>query len=83
MRQVPRTARGARTRCHTDNACMVEESRVEVQKFVADHLGIELHDLVLIANTDSSYTFRRKSNDSEHVAQVEMGPEGPIVHVTE
>lgn len=62
---------------------MVEETRIEVQKFLADHLGVDLHDLVLVANTDSSYTFRRKSTDNEHVAWVEVGPEGPVVYVNE
>jgi hypothetical protein len=58
---------------------MVSQTRVEVQQFVADHLGVELDDLVLIADSDTSYTFRQKSTDQEHTARVAMGPEGPVV----
>ena len=62
---------------------MVSKTRVEVQQFVADQLGVALEDLVLIADSDTSYTFRQKSTDQEHTAQVAIGPEGPIVLVDE
>jgi hypothetical protein len=58
---------------------MVSQSRVEVQQFVADHLGVELGDLVLIADSDTSYTFSQKSTGQEHTAQIDIGPEGPVV----
>jgi hypothetical protein len=58
---------------------MVSQSRVEVQQFVADQLGVELDDLVLIADSDTSYSFRQKSTDQELTAQVAVGPEGPVV----
>ena len=58
---------------------MVSQTRVEVQQFVADQLGVELDDLVLIAESDTSYTFRQKSTDQEHTARVTIGPEGPVV----
>ena len=57
---------------------MVSQTRVEVQ-FVADQLGVELDDLVLIAESNTSYTFRQKSTDQEHTARVTIGPEGPVV----
>ena len=38
-------------------------------------------DLVLMANTDTPYTFRQKGADQEHTAQVTFGPEGPMVRV--
>ena len=58
---------------------MVSQTRVEVQQFVADQLGVEFDDLVLIAESDTSYTFRQKSTDQEHTARVTIGPEGPVV----
>ena len=58
---------------------MVSQTRVEVQQFVADQLGVELDDLVLIAESDTSYTFRQKSTDQEHTARVTISPEGPVV----
>ena len=58
---------------------MVSQTRVEVQQFVADQLGVELDDLVLIAESNTSYTFRQKSTDQEHTARVTIGPEGPVV----
>jgi hypothetical protein len=58
---------------------MVSQTRVEVQQFVADQLGVELDDLVLIAESDRAYTFRQKSTDQEHTARVTIGPEGPVV----
>ena len=58
---------------------MVSQKRVEVQQLVADHLGVELEDLVLIAESDTSYTFSQKSTGQEHTAQFDMGPEGPVV----
>jgi len=58
---------------------MVSQRRVEVQQFVADQLGVELGDLVLIANTDTSFTFRQKSTDQEHTAEIAAGPQGPVV----
>lgn len=79
---MARDSAGAENGRSQDNPHMVEETRVEVQKYVADYLGVELGDLVLVANTDSSYTFRSKSTDQEHVAEVEVGPEGPVVHVS-
>jgi hypothetical protein len=62
---------------------MVSQSRVEVQQFVADHLGVELEDLVLIADSDTSYTFSQKSTGQEHTAQIDIGPEGPVVILEE
>jgi hypothetical protein len=58
---------------------MVSQTRVEVQQAVADHLGAPLEDLVLIADSDTSYTFRQKSTGEEHTGQIEIGPEGPVV----
>jgi len=58
---------------------MVSQTRVEVQQFVADQLGVEFDDLVLIAESNTSYTFRQKSTDQEHTARVTIGPEGPVV----
>jgi hypothetical protein len=58
---------------------MVSQTRVEVQQFVADQLGVELDDLVLVADSDKSYTFRQKSTDQEHTARVAIGPEGPVI----
>lgn len=58
---------------------MVSQTRVEVQQFVADQLGVDLEDLVLIASTGTSYTFRQRSSDQEHTVHVRIGPEGPVV----
>jgi hypothetical protein len=58
---------------------MVSQTRVEVQQFIADQLGVELDDLVLIAESGTSYTFHQKSTDQEHTARVTVGPEGPVV----
>jgi hypothetical protein len=62
---------------------MVDQTRVEVQQFVADQLGVELDDLVLIAESDTSYTFRQKSTDQEHTARITVSPEGPVVVLEE
>ncbi|MFZ0141829.1 MAG: hypothetical protein WAL70_12155 [Aeromicrobium sp.] len=62
---------------------MVSQTRVEVQQFVADQLGVELDDLVLTEEGDTSYTFRQKSSDQEHTARVTIGPEGPVLLVEE
>lgn len=58
---------------------MVSQARVEAQQFFADQLGVELEDLVLIAETDTTYTFRQRSTGEEHIARVAIGPEGPVV----
>jgi len=58
---------------------MAIQTRVDAQQLVADHLGVELEDLVLIANTDTSYTFRQKSTGKEHTAHIAVGPEGPVL----
>lgn len=62
---------------------MVSQTRVEVQQFVADQLGVELDDLVLVADSDKSYTFRQKSTDQEHTARITVSPEGPVVVLEE
>ena len=50
---------------------------------MADQLGVELDDLVLTEEGDTSYTFRQKSSDPEHTARVTIGPEGPVLLVEE
>jgi hypothetical protein len=58
---------------------MVSQTRVEVQQFVADQLGVALDDLVLIAESDTTYRFRQKNTGHEHTARVAIGPEGPVI----
>jgi hypothetical protein len=58
---------------------MVSQARVEAQQFFADQLGVEMEDLVLIAETETTYTFRQRSTGQEHLARVVIGPEGPVV----
>jgi hypothetical protein len=58
---------------------MVSEARLQAQEFLADRLGVELDDLVLIAEAETTYTFRQRSNSQEHTVQARIGPEGPVV----
>ncbi len=55
----------------------------DVRQAVADHLEVDLEDLELIDNSQTSYTFRQVSTRQTHVAEVVVGPEGPAITVVD
>lgn len=46
---------------------------------LADQLGVDLDDLVLVASSDTSYTFRQKAVIRSTRFKVRTGPEGPVL----
>ncbi len=48
-------------------------------QFIADHLAVSPDDLELVTSGETTCTFRRVSTGRTHVADVRVGPEGPVV----
>lgn len=62
---------------------MAEYEHHETLQLVADHLAVEMDDLEFIERTPTSCTFRQLSTGQVHTARIGVGPEGPIVSLSD
>ncbi len=55
----------------------------EALQLIADHIDVELDDLEFIDRTATSCTFRQLSTGETHTAEIGVGPEGPVVSLSD
>lgn len=66
-----------------DIEIMAAYEQHETLQLVADHLEVALDDLEFIDRTATSCTFRQLSTGKIHTARIGVGPEGPIVSLSD
>ena len=62
---------------------MAAHEHHEALQLIADHIDAELDDLEFIDRSGTSCRFRQLSTGETHTAEIGVGPEGPVVSLSD